>query len=142
MRLNFDCVRDILLCIEENTDLRNQCIFFDLELITAFPSPDSTPSPYQMKLSEKYGNDTVLYHINYCCAAGLLSLSESQESDRTIVEDLTPDGHSFLANIREASNWEKIKKVAAKAGSTSLPALSSIASQVIAAIIKQCLCLP
>lgn len=31
MRLNFDCVRDILLCVEENTDLRHLCVFFDIE---------------------------------------------------------------------------------------------------------------
>lgn len=31
MRLNFDCVRDILLCVEENTDLRHLCVFVDIE---------------------------------------------------------------------------------------------------------------
>ena len=30
MRLNMDCVRDILLCVEENTGLRKSCLFVDI----------------------------------------------------------------------------------------------------------------
>ncbi len=59
------------------------------------------------------------------------------EPDPRRHRDLTPDGHSFLANIREPSNWEKIKTVGHKLGCTSLPTLSNIASQVVAALIKQ-----
>ena len=29
MRLDIDCIRDILLCVEENTGLRQHCFFVD-----------------------------------------------------------------------------------------------------------------
>ncbi len=139
MRLNFDCVRDILLCVEENTDLRHLCAFVDIETYQQSNFSDEQPEiqPYQKALMQKYDNDTIIYHIYYCNAAGLLLFPEVSEPDRIDIEDLTPDGHSFLANIREPSNWEKIKTVGHKLGCTSLPTLSNIASQVVAALIKQ-----
>lgn len=49
MRLNFDCVRDILLCVEENTDLRHICIFVDIETYQQSNFFDEQPDiqPYQ-----------------------------------------------------------------------------------------------
>lgn len=142
MRLNFDCVRDILLCVEENTDLRHLCVFVDIETYQQSNFFDEQPDiqPYQETLMQKYDNDTIIYHIRYCNTAGLL-LSSPKSAD-IVIEDLTPDGHSFLANIREPSNWEKITNVAHKLGCTSLPTLSNIASQVVAALIKQYLKTP
>ena len=32
MRLNLDCIRDTLLCVEDNTGLRKFCIFVDIGL--------------------------------------------------------------------------------------------------------------
>ena len=60
MRLNFDCVRDILLCVEENTDLRHLCVFVDIETYQQSNFSDEQPKiqPYQKALMQKYDNDT------------------------------------------------------------------------------------
>ena len=136
MKLNFDCIRDILLRIEENTGYRKSCYFYDLDLFDAIPGQYNV-EPYQVSLSKDYDNDVLLYHLRYCINAKLLIIPERSDSDRITIEDLTPSGHDFLASIRKKSNWETIKAVADQVGSRSLPTLSSIASQVIAAIIKQ-----
>ena len=31
MRLNMECVRDVLLCVEENTGIRKNCCFQDIK---------------------------------------------------------------------------------------------------------------
>lgn len=47
------------------------------------------------------------------------------------IGDLTPAGHEFLANIRQDTNWNKIKKRALKIGSLALPILQKIATKFI-----------
>lgn len=51
--------------------------------------------------------------------------------------DLTPDGHEFLANIREDNNWNKIKTISSSIGFASLKVISSIAEGVATAAINQ-----
>ena len=51
-------------------------------------------------------------------------------------------GHQFLANIRQDTNWNKVKTVAETVGSKSLDVLSNIASDVIATVAKSAMGLP
>lgn len=58
--------------------------------------------------------------------------------DYTIVrlDDITYQGHQFLANIRSDTIWNDVKEVSKKVGSNSLQAVSQIATAVITAIIN------
>lgn len=131
MRLNIDCIRDILLCVEENTSLRKLCVFVDSELCKAatFACDIQEPANYQLELLEKYDNDTLIYHVFYCIKAGLLSESDHSDSCTIWIEDLTPDGHDFVANIRSRKNHTWLKNAATKIGSESLPVLMQIAAE-------------
>lgn len=51
--------------------------------------------------------------------------------------DLTPAGHEFLANVRDDSNWNKIKGISANIGFASLKVVSAIAEGVATAAINQ-----
>lgn len=139
MRLNLDCVRQLLLCVEDNTGLREYCYFIDsgLEksqiLIGESPIP---PPDYQSELLKKFDNDELVYHINYCIDAELLSTITPIGSYRIGIADLTPKGHDFLENIRDNKIWSGIKDVAAEVGSKSLESVRQIASVVIAQLIK------
>lgn len=139
MRLNLDCVRSVLLCVEENSGLRTRCVFVDSAMdagIAASGLRTREPMDYQMDLLEEYDSDEILYHVRYCIEAELVA--EAQGSSpyiRTIV-DLTPKGHDFLANIRDSKIWGGIKSVAAKVGSQSLDAVVQISSNVISELIK------
>ena len=61
MRLNPDCVRDILIVVEELSDGQHG-IDFDFH----------QPMPYE-RLS-KYSNDELLYHVRQCDMSGYLLL--------------------------------------------------------------------
>ena len=139
MKLNLDCVRSILLCVEANTGLRKYCFFIDSGLeegqliIGNKPTP---PADYQIDLLGQYSNDELIYHINYCIEANLLSSNSHRGLYETIITDLTPKGHDFLENIRDNKVWTGIKAVATKVGSKSLESIIQIASNVISELIK------
>ena len=119
MRLNPDCIRDILLTVEENTGYSK---FMEY--------PKSYP------LLKPYSDEEVLYHIKQCEMSNLLTKVHYYIGGGCSIQDLTPGGHEFLANIRLDTNWNKTKDIAKTVGSTSLNAITEIASTVITNIIK------
>lgn len=123
MKLNNDCVRDILLTLEEVCTFENKFIY-DI----------ASPPPH---LLEEYSREEVLYHIRQCEHSALL-LEPLYYYGGNLVEisDLSPSGHEYLANIRSDNIWNKTKKVASEIGATSLSAMVQISSQIITAIIK------
>ena len=140
MRLNMDCVRDILLCVEENTGLRQSCRFVDSGLHSAYDflhgSDHSDIPAYESALIEKYENDMLIYHVHYCVECGLLSAMKQQSELDIVISDLTPQGHSFLENIREDKLWNRIKGISENVGSKSLDAFISISSNVVSELVK------
>ena len=121
MKLNPDCIRDILLLAEEACDHENF-----LECPEDFPN----------SITDKYSLNEIYYHIKQCELSDFLrEVSWTLDGDCSI-RDLTPSGHQFLADIRSDTNWNKTKEIAQKVGSTSLGAIAKIASEVITAVIK------
>lgn len=123
MRLDPDCIRDILFTVEENTGYRT---------FMRYPKESQT---YE-KL-EKHPIETVLYHIKQCEMSGLLTKVDWFLDGGCLIYDLTPYGHEFLANIRSDTNWNKTKEVAQKVGSQSLQVLMQVAVNVATALINK-----
>lgn len=122
MKLNPDCVRDLLIDVEENTSFNKYYICSNDE-----------PTP----LINKYTYDVILYHARYCYEAKLLNGFQPYDSGKYfIIADLSPDGHSFLSNIRSDTNWNKVKDAGKKVGSFSLDFLKEVAANVVSAAIK------
>lgn len=123
MKLNPDCIRDILISVES------------MEYGTA----------YTLK---KLCNDLPQYstdELNYHCLkliesdfiqADSVPIPKSYLSQITRIYDLTFSGHQFLANIRSDNIWNGVKSIGCKIGSLSLEALTQIASNVITELIK------
>lgn len=123
MQLNPDCVRDVLLTVEENSDYFNSVTY--------------TKNKFDFYRLKHYSHGEILYHIRQCAMAGLLSgVQVYDEGDSVDIGDLSPDGHKFLANIRQDTIWDKTKIIAEKVGSKSLDAFIQISSNVITELIK------
>ncbi|NFO86494.1 DUF2513 domain-containing protein [Clostridium botulinum] len=124
MRLNPDCVRDVLLAVENN-DFGLTLSLNDLH--SKIPTCSKDEIHYAcLKLSEGgYLNISTLP----IAMQDVLGISS--------IEDLTFQGHEFLADIKADTNWNKTKDVAKKVGSFSLNTLKDIAAQVIAEVIKK-----
>lgn len=143
MRLNLDCVRDVLFCVEKHAGLRTFCPFVDVNS-DVFEVFEETPHifPFQSELLNSYDNDELFYHVRYCVDAGLLYELEDSSSSQIIITDLTPKGHEFIANARSNDNWNKAKEIGGKIGAFGLDMASKITEGVVTALLKQYLTLP
>lgn len=122
MRLNPDCIRDILLAVEENTGFR-----------TVMSVNEDNYTNYQQL--KKYKYEEAAYHIVQCNLSGYFTDFAERIDDSYMIVDLTPKGHEFLADIRNDNNWKKIKDTAMKVGSFSLSVLADIAKKIISSQI-------
>ena len=113
MKLNPDCVRDILLTVEETSSFnRYTCYSVD---------------DMNFDRLRKYSHEEIIYHIKQCNESHLISGVQSYDcGDEINIQDLTPSGHQFLANIRSETNWQKTKEIANKSGSVALNILETI----------------
>ena len=123
MKLNNDCVRDILLTLEE-------ICTYD----SSFSYDMDNDKPH---LLASYTHDEILYHVNQCRMANLIiDVHFYDGGDSFEIGDLSPSGHQYLANIRSDKIWNKTKKVASEIGVNSLSAMTQISTQIISSIIK------
>ncbi|EOU2128083.1 DUF2513 domain-containing protein [Clostridium perfringens] len=114
MRLNPDCVRDILLFVEDNTDYEKDCVSSD-ELLSAL---------------SHYDRNTLFYHISKMDSAELFDDVYYSDDEINLISSLSWLGHSYLDNIRDNSIWSKTKSALGKLSSVSLPILIQKAADI------------
>ncbi|MDD6059665.1 MAG: DUF2513 domain-containing protein [Ruminococcus sp.] len=120
MKLDFDCIREILLAVESQTGYQ--------EYTSAYAVVEAI---------DKFTSDVVMYHINQCELYGFFTEVrhyQNGDDDSTII-DLSPKGHEFIRNIRSENTWNSIKKVIAKMGTVSVSMLAKIAEKYIMSIL-------
>ena len=122
MRLNIDCIRDIMFEVEKLQF--NQVLEFN-ELVEKLPT---------------YTPDELAYTTIKLNEAGLLLATISNTYAGTLVstlDDLTYSGHLFIADVRSDNIWGKTKSILAKLGSESIPIVSRVASTLMAEFISK-----
>lgn len=124
MKLNPDCLRDILLYIEDVTDLDHPLS------IDPYDIPDELSS---------YSKSEIMYHIKQAQLSDLILVSSEYVDGGCLIRYLLPEGHQFISNIREESNWNKTKNIAKSIGSNSLDAIKQIATGVVTSLIQSAL---
>jgi hypothetical protein len=125
MRLNPDCIRDILFYIEEHTDYL---------CWVSFPR---NPQNFNIKLENDYPANVILYHLELCKEYGYIEFPNSQPMGEIQIKRLSVSGHEFLENIRNNNTWNKTKEISQKLGTSSLNFISQIASNVISDLITR-----
>lgn len=119
MRLDFDCIRDILLVVESLSSVEDLVYY-----------PDHWPK----KSLKKFSDRSIRYHIRQCIQEGFLLEPENANfdyEDGIYITDLSYSGHAFLACIRKDTAFEKFKKALLKLGNLSLNAAFSVASNLV-----------
>ena len=121
MKLDMDCVRDVLLELE------------------GFPLDCHTPYSFQTSIA-RHGENEVCYT--------LAKLSEGKYINSDIrrhpngqydfygIYDMTFAGHELLAEVRDPERWKKVKASMSAIRSYSLSAISAIAEGMTAAGIS------
>lgn len=122
MKLNHDCVRDLLLHIEENLTYG-----------------------YYLEVSEatlkSYSREELLYTADKLLEAGYLDGNKRNTINSSLpyirITAITWTGHQFLDNIRDDGVWKDTKKVLSRFSSVSLGFVGNVASQVITSLIQK-----
>lgn len=115
MRLNHECVRDLLLYLEDNLDYMDEIRINNLKI-------------------EPYSKDELLYTADRLIEAGYLNSRfgwNSQSSHIITVNSISYNGHQFLDTIRDDGIWKTTKNKFAKFSSISLPIIQELASSLI-----------
>lgn len=132
MKMNPDCIRDILLCIEEETWRNHPCWFLDEDLIDIAQLIgifDDTPE-YQNVLYRNYTYDILLEHLDLCFEAELIVPYDSPVDyrDRIWVSKLSLKGHEFLAHTRPQPMRDKIKIQLNQCGALTISTLVQLSA--------------
>lgn len=113
MKLIHDCVRDVMLNIENN--LKDNSILQTTSI---------------QKDNDKYSIEDINYTCKKLAEANYITI-EQYIGGEIIVCSMTFAGHQFLDNIRDNKIWKQTKKEAAQISGISLPILQQLAQSII-----------
>lgn len=134
MRLNYSCIRDVLLKLEELLTIKYDEEFDSFELCIV-----DIDQLYDSLQDKKYTIEDVLYVVKNLKEADYIS-AELKYGDGIItsctITDITYEGNEFLNKIRPKEIWDKIKAGLSKTGAVSLPIISNVATSLITTLTK------
>ncbi len=140
MRLNYDCVRDVILKLEELLTIEYDKDSDSFELCTV-----DINQLYDSLQDKNYKIEDVLYVVKNLDEANYISATfEYGDGSITdcIITDITYEGNEFINKTRPIGIWKKIKDGFNKTGAISLPIISNVAASLITTLAKSNLGLP
>lgn len=131
MKLNYECMRDVLIFLEENLTLNCADDGMEYEEMSGEDVCNGLPA---------YSKEDVYYSLEMLSQGGYINADDLYGDDQLLVcsvLSLNLDGHEFLAQIRDSENWSNVKKVTSAIRNFSLSAISSAAEGVASALISK-----
>lgn len=131
MKLDCDCVRDVLLYIEREQTMSKEDKNFVLDYL------------YCDRFFEgikKHSQETIVYTVMKLKEAEYIKAYISEADDNILefyVLGITYKGHQFIEKIKDDTVWGKTKSVAKSIGSFSFDIIGEIAGQVLSSLISQ-----
>lgn len=130
MKLNHDCIRDVMIYIEDN------CIYEDDDRGNrSIHSRVFYEITHDEKLSSRYTEDEIRYVIAQLYFEDMVVATMTPETLNFIrfeVDSLTFKGHEFLDNIKDDTIWKKTKKfVGEHLTNTSFTIIANVASKLV-----------
>lgn len=113
MKLNQDCIRDLLLYLEDNLSYEN------------------TISINNLKLKD-YSSDTIMYTADKLHEAGYIDCLKGSSDNYPILiaTSISFTGHQYLDAIRDDSIWLETKNKLSKIGTFSLTIIQQLAISI------------
>ena len=121
MKLNYDCIRDVMLYLEENLELNNTVHLKNI--VIDYSAEDIKYSI--LKLEE----------IGYIDAR--IVKAAGSKIITAVINDITFYGHEFLNTVRPKTVWENKKEISTKIGVNTISSLTQIASQIVTQLISK-----
>lgn len=109
MRLNPDCIRDILISFNDKIDLSIPYIVKEINC---------------KDICDNYSSKELCYHVKQCLYNNFLTGTE--KGNCIEIKTISSLGHDFLSYFYNEKDWIEINKIADKVGSHSLEVLKQI----------------
>lgn len=131
MTLNYDCIRDVLLYLEDTLEYTDNQIAMTHKRLSINNITGALSS---------YSKEDVQYTIEKLFETRYIRIVDIIHDKNgyitsCYVDDITWEGYNFLNNIREKSIWEATKDGAKKVGAMSVSAISMISFEIVKAIV-------
>jgi len=126
MKLNYDCLRQLLIALEKST-------FLDEELNYEYGTFYDI-----VKLMPDFQQNEIAYTTILAEESGLIIANIIDADDGFVdclYQRLTFEGHQFLDTIRDNNVWNKVKRVISKVSGVSLDILISVAKDILKSTI-------
>lgn len=131
MTLNYDCIRGVLLYLEDTLGYTNDMVAMTHKRLTI----ETICSDFS-----SYSKEDIQYTVEKLFEARYIRIVDITHNKQNYivngyVDDITWDGFNFLNNIREKSIWEATKQGAKKVGAMSISAISMISFEIVKAVV-------
>ena len=125
MKLNPDCIRDILFYLEENLQITPDLEFEEISLF-------NLPQYLDYSIQELANALLVLREAGF-----IETMIDFGNNQITLLDvyRITYDGYQFIESIRPEPVWSKVKSVGKNVGSFSISTITQIATGVITSLI-------
>lgn len=136
MKLNLDCVRAVMMYIEENQvyDIEEFSQKRELKKVSFYAIKTDE------KLSQKFSEDDLEYTVIQLFldeyVVGYRTPKDKPYIEISEIDYITPLGHEFLDNVRNDTVWNGVKKKIASVGTASLKAVSKIAGTLLMKFVE------
>lgn len=125
MKLNPECIRDILFCLEENLKITPDLELEEVDL-------------YELSNHLNYPIQELANTLLVLSEAGFIEIAADYGSNQITHIDvyrITYAGYQFIESIRPEPVWNKVKSVGKNIGSFSINSIFQIAVEVISTLI-------
>lgn len=128
MKLNPDCIRDVLLYLEENIKIDNRT-FIPISLKSL------------QEVFANYSEEDIFYSVYNLKQAKFIEgkFTDIKDTKMAIceIQNITYAGHQFLETVRPKPIWDKTKSVVSKVGVHTLGFIEEIAHDIAVESAKQ-----
>lgn len=134
MKLNHNCVRDVLLFLESESNVITN-VDGEIEFVGTWLNEICEKNP-------KYPQEDIFYTLSKLEEGGYIDMSVQWSGgglSECCVNFITFAGHEFIEKIRQDSVWQKTLKIAGEVGIFSLKMLAKISESVAGAVVAQIL---
>lgn len=126
MKLNPDCIRDIMFYLEEHLSISSE---LEIEEVSVYTLEKALSYPIQELANTLFVLDDAGFIVsNYDFG--------SDHIDAFDIFRITYDGYQFIESVRPEPVWNKVKSVGRHVGSFSMSTITQIATSVLTAMVN------